>query len=269
MGTRILATLSILSAATFLSFDASAATPLTQCGQVVSDAVLTADLDCSATQGVGVTIEHRGKLDLAGFTLTGGNNSAVACNKDCTVVGGGGTVTGASSAGIVAIGRLIVSDVTTTANGAGISGKFVEAQNVTSTANQAGAYVNKRGSFVDCTLSANSVTGIGGDAARAQVTVTGSTLAGNKYGIVNVRRMNVSTSQVTDSAELGVAAQRVRIDQSTVTGSGTAPGCNPTICADITAFRLNASAVTCDTSAKIDWPSASPTGETWDICAED
>jgi hypothetical protein len=51
---------------------ASSPVPVTTCGQSVPKrGVLTGDLDCSALSGPAVVLGKTGKLDLAGFTLTG------------------------------------------------------------------------------------------------------------------------------------------------------------------------------------------------------
>ena len=49
---------------------AHAQTPVTQCGQIVDNGFLVADLDCSSLQIPALTLTHKGSLDLGGFTLT-------------------------------------------------------------------------------------------------------------------------------------------------------------------------------------------------------
>lgn len=67
---------------------ALAQTPVTACGQSVTDGVLTGDLDCSAYEGIAV--DARGSVDLAGFTLTGHpDHPAIQCGGTCTVRGPG------------------------------------------------------------------------------------------------------------------------------------------------------------------------------------
>ena len=64
--------------------------PVTECGQTVEgDAYLAGDLDCTGFQGEDPTaamiilLSPHGRLDLRGFTLTGGNYVGVSCVKRC------------------------------------------------------------------------------------------------------------------------------------------------------------------------------------------
>jgi len=77
--------------------------PLVSCGQTVSNAVLVADLDCTAETDFAVTVEDKGTLDLAGYRLTGTayygttwqdprTGGGVYCLGSCTIIGGGGVI---------------------------------------------------------------------------------------------------------------------------------------------------------------------------------
>ena len=69
---------------------ALAETPVTECGQIVEgDAYLAGDLDCTGFQGEDPTgamlvlLSTHGRLDLRGFTLTGGDYVGISCVKPC------------------------------------------------------------------------------------------------------------------------------------------------------------------------------------------
>ncbi len=78
--------LSVLLVSAF-ACTASAATEVDTCGQAFSgEGFLAADLDCTGFGGDALVINAAGSLDLRGFTLTGGNLSAVYCSKSCRIV---------------------------------------------------------------------------------------------------------------------------------------------------------------------------------------
>ena len=134
----------------------------------------------------------------------------------------------------------------------------------------AGVAIGKRATILDSTLSFNGFGVSAGGVPRSRVELDGSTLEGNEYGIANIRKAVVTNSPILDSDYLGIAAIGVRVEQSTVTGSGHDPECGGTVlCADIAAHKLRADAVTCDTSVKLDYPSSNSTGETWGVCSLD
>ncbi len=61
------------------------ATEVTTCGQTYAGSgFLSADLDCTGFPGIAVTIDG-GSLDLRGFTLTGGDLTAILCARNCTI----------------------------------------------------------------------------------------------------------------------------------------------------------------------------------------
>lgn len=81
---------------------ARAATEVNTCGQAFSGAgFLSSDLDCSGFSGDAIVL-NGGSLDLRGFTLTGGNASAIYCSRGCKVVSSsdGGQIVGAAYFGI-------------------------------------------------------------------------------------------------------------------------------------------------------------------------
>jgi Right handed beta helix region len=112
-----------------------AATEVTSCDQEYRGrAYLSGDLDCSGSVSKHVVFNGRGKLDLRGFTLTGG----VVCTN-CTIKGPG-TITGSPDAGVRAVNKATIVNVTITANG----GDGVEAHRI----NPANASVVVRDSII-------------------------------------------------------------------------------------------------------------------------
>lgn len=88
--------------------DVSAQTAVVSCGQMVKgDAVLPADLDCSAAPSPALRLGARAHLDLAGHALTGD----VFCVDDCRVTGPGSVIGSLLSTGAGEHGNLSVSSV--------------------------------------------------------------------------------------------------------------------------------------------------------------
>jgi hypothetical protein len=244
----------------------------------------------------------KGRLDLAGFTLTGGANSAIVCERHCTIEGNGGTIRGAGSNGVASPNGFIrVSNTTLEDNGyagayAGSTGGPLEGgisiSNSTVHNNEWGL-IAKQLSVTDTTVTGhiraglaasrrveivNSEVSFNGRSAlqaqdRCKVDVVNSTLEGNgtsgSGGGVGGQRVMVSGSSIINNHTGGVYGKAVRVEQSTLTGNDVEPGCDSIECADISAAQLRVrTGVTCDTSAVIDW-NGGPTGETWGVCAED
>jgi len=83
---------------------------VTECGQEYAGAgYLTADLDCSATDGPAIVITGKGSLDLQGFNVAGSTN-AITCLQSCSIMGPG-QVGAANGSGINAAGALDVTRV--------------------------------------------------------------------------------------------------------------------------------------------------------------
>ena len=100
-----LACVLVLSVSVLGAAPASAApVPVTTCGQVVHGfGQLTGDLDCTGQSDPGVRLGHGSKLDLAGFTLAGGDGDGVACDGRCAITSkeDGGTIAGFAGHGVV------------------------------------------------------------------------------------------------------------------------------------------------------------------------
>ena len=279
---------------------ALAVVEITMCGQpelqgrgiVDGKAILMNDL-----VGCGVRLE-RSSLDLNGFSIT---TSAVPvfCETSCKVFGPGTLDAGAgwavsvqqNSNETIGITRAIVSDVTITGAGCGIS------------ANSFSLFHDQRVKASGGVRVSNSVitsTGCAGDAIRASrkaviknTVVTGSSEAavgagsGHPYSR-SPRTVTVKDSQLSTNGLYGITAGRVKITDSTVTGgslygvlagkavlrgasvSGSAddPICGVTeTCADIGAGRAR---VNSDSSCETSYQNGSGfPGDDLDICSLD
>jgi hypothetical protein len=221
---------------------------VTTCGQIVPRKTLgylTGDLDCSGytaggadiiDEGAAVTVGYKSKLDLRGFTLTGGIHGVLCDNLRseakrkavCEVFNG--TITGAVQRGVGGI-KLYVHDLTATSNGVGIY------------------HYGNKGRVEDVVVTGNVDDGIRiGKARVARATITGN--GGN--GIVDPIARNA----------------RVVARDSTITGNGTGAFCaaNPGDCFDVNSSRRpTLENVVCGTSGG----SSAYAPPTWGVCSLD
>jgi hypothetical protein len=276
---------------------ATAQTPITHCGASWSeDVVLTGDLDCSGDQNPAVTLADDVTLDLAGFTLTGGASTAVSCVRDCRIVGGGGTITGAALDGVVApAGDVVASDVSISGNGgSGISAwqkGSVTATNVTTddngwgtgggggiearflTATGCAAAGNHRSGF----FGAKLVTVIGSSSngnrrgvyGHRKIVLVDSLVTNNSHGVYGRKRVAIEGSIVTGNVNGGVWSDRViEIATSTIVDNGEAPACLEWICADIVSMvPPRVSSVSCEKSGH--YTNRDGYVGSWGICVDD
>jgi hypothetical protein len=202
---------------------ALAETAVTNCGQHVTDGVLTGDLDCSAqVSGFAVSIESDGSLDLAGHRMisptaperpsaTGGG---IFCEGDCRVRGGGGSIVSIVPVdfdpahrnlpeGIVSPyprqSTVSVSNVTISGFWEGVNAHVVRARQVVATGNVA-ALVGTRMRISGATLTANNQ---GVAAFRAHV--SNSEISGNGNGMI-LRRVKLLNSDVVNNRFNGIIA---------------------------------------------------------------
>ena len=276
---------------------ATAQTPITYCGASWSDDVfLTGDLDCSGNQNAAITLEDDATLDLAGFSLTGGTATAVSCVRDCTIVGNGGTITGAQLGGVVApVGDVTASDVSISGNGgSGISAwqkGRVTAMNVTVNDNGwggdgGGGIEAKFLTATGCTAEGNYRSGFFG---AKLVTVIGSTSSGNRRGVYGHRRIVLTDSLVTNNSHGVYGRKRVAIQGSVITGNvqggawsdrvieiatstlvdnAEAPACIEWICADVVSMAPpRVDTVSCEKSAH--FTNRGGHVGSWEICVDD
>jgi len=246
---------------------ASAQTSVTSCGQLVTDGVLANDLDCSGLSLTSVTIANHGSFDLNGFTITGGLNGA-ACDGSCTVTGPG-TLQNAEYYGIIGSnGEVTATGVTLLANHVGIWARRLSLQDSTvSGSNLSAVAVEKRARISGSNIVSNGDFGV---LSYRRVDVTNSVVSDNEYGISAVSTV-VSGSTIQDNEESGLFGRGVKLSDSTVTGNGLGDcdGQPAGTCVDVTAQHASATNVTCNTSAKIEWPSSAFTGGTLGICTND
>lgn len=276
---------------------ATAQTPITRCGASWSgDLVLIGDLDCSGDQNPAILLADDASLDLAGFTLTGGTSTAVSCQRDCTIVGNGGTITGAQLDGVVAPdGDVTASDVSISGNGGnGISAwqkGRVTATNVTASDNGWGAdggggIEAKFLTATGCTAEGNHRSGFFG---AKLVTVIASTSSGNRRGVYGHRRIVLVDSLVTNNSHGVYGRKRVAIEGSVIAGNvqggvwsdrgieiatstlvdnAETPGCTESICADVVSLvRPRVDMVSCETSGRYTYRDGYV--GSWEICAND
>jgi hypothetical protein len=223
----------------FLSVQAHAATPVTQCGQVVKgSAELVGDLDCSAMQS-GAAVNLSGTLHLRGFRITGMRRGiGVACNSPSCRIVGPGTITGPDD---VIYGVM------------GLESRQIVLKNVTIDGVKGyGAF-----SMGNVLATGSTITGCGGFLAAE---------GGNSGGgVMSHAKVRVVRSTISGNSNMGVIGTSVRASRSS--NNGTAPDCATTCsncpCADIISSTLPVvRKSTCDTSAQ-------PSGATWGVCAGD
>lgn len=258
------------------SICSAAPVPLTTCGQTVSEAVLTGDLDCSSTEGFAVTLSPGGSIDLAGYTLTGGiGGGGVFCLGDCTVVGGGGSILAAvdpeddfHSTGVehpltglrpfTPEYVLDVSGVTISGHSSGISGAFLVIRDCEIT----GAYTPYSGKGVD--ISTSLITGNRNGGGGRTLRMSDTIVTGNDNG-PSGRRVEVRDSSVYGNQGTGMTARGLRMTGSQVEGNCLSPSSSH--CYDVKSDRRPRLTTTdCGTSARWtrdgDWV-------TWGVCALD
>lgn len=236
---------------------------VTACGQEIRSGhtgYLTADLTCPTSEGsIGVRLKNGAKLDLRGFTLTGGA-AAVACGRvadvDIAVLptkGGKCEVFGGAIAG---------------ARYAAIVGRNVTVRDVTFTDIRALAILSLRKAFVfESHFVGDGESDIQADAL---VEVHGSTLEGT---VVNSGgKAVIESSSITGNLRDGVLGSLVQLIGSSVTGNGTESTCGQVnhACADILSVRqpvVDATS-TCGLSAKLPIPGGQ-LQIPWGVCTND
>lgn len=265
--------------------------PLTTCGETIADAVLTADLDCSAAAGFAVTIADGGSLDLAGDRLTGtptygtvgpifsdyAFGGAIECKGGCTISGGGGAIV--SPAGMPAqtwwstgvygyrdFRRTTSNRKVTTIRDAEISGwtgfaviaKSIEMTNCTVTGNQRGVAADRNLVMDACNVTSNAEQGV----HTLRGAISNSNLTDNGIGLDVALAISLANSAVSGSLGDGVLYGRLVATGSTVTSNCVAPSFTP--CADIrTSKRPRLRDSSCETSIRLD------TTSSWGKCSLD
>jgi len=294
---RPLATFALILAFAGSTF---AATPLTTCGETVSDAVLVGDLDCTSGTGFAVTITPGGMLDLAGYRLTGPADfgtgesyklsGGVFCMGDCTIVGGGGTIAGpasnvddpSDSTGVHhqaprrlwycpwcdpgtsnAPATMRISDATISGwPNNGVMGRTVIIENSTIDGNgKVGVGSWDEMSMTNCTVTNNET----GAHAVMRAEVQGSTFSGNGLGLYVSRKLELVGTSVTSSESFAFRGGKLILESSTLVDNCTA---GVESCADIVSSRrpsISADSV-CETSQR--WNNDNHTS-TWSVCLDD
>ena len=183
----------VTSLSIFLAVSAHAVTiSVTTCGQTVSGrASLTGDLDCTGLPDPGVRLTSNSTLDLAGFTLSGGDGDGVECEGVCKIISSepGGTIADFLGHGVVSQGSV---------KGAGRIrvGKSIVRDN-----GGHGVFVNE---------------------AEGNITVSLSDIRTNGgAGIITPDRMRVGRSVVSGNALEGAYGDTLKVNKSLFELNGT------------------------------------------------
>jgi hypothetical protein len=200
---------------------------------------LTADLDCTGFADHAVIIE-RGRLELRGFTLTGGNAYGVRCIGSCKIVGPG-TITRSGLDGVRVQRRVTILNVNITNN----DSDGVDARN---NRGNAGAVVK------ESVITGNGSSGVQAD-RRAKLFAT--TISANGQHGVEIGKFRCDRPT------------RLLVRDSTIVGNGVDVTCGVSrTCADVaTCDTPRLSGVSsCQTS--YDLSSGFP-GSSWGVCSLD
>ena len=196
---------------------AAAPIPVTACGQsLASDGILTGNLDCSGLSGPGVHLQRGTRLDLNGFTLSGGDGDGVVCDDSCRVRSQvmGGTIADFTGHGVVA--RAVIDDKATvavsrvTVRDNGGHGVFADGAGGRTGANRstisgnggAGLYSPDKARVIASTISGNQAQGL----RAANTKLSGSEFSGNNVGVESLVVARIDACQVIDNIADGVRA---------------------------------------------------------------
>lgn len=217
---------------------------VTTCGQQVigGRGFLSGDLDCAGWDGYAIHLAGA-RLDLNGFTITGGMEVGVLCSTRCRIEGPG-TITGSRLDNVTSWSdkTLKIRNVTVSnsALGHGISAIAVIAKIVAR----------------DVTVIGNAGSGL--DSSHL-VRLKGGTVTGN--GTYGVR---------AGPSVLGGKEGKVVARGASISGNGVAPECGDSVqCADVATAARKAPRLrdtTCDTSYQL---GSGVPGLDWDVCALD
>ena len=214
----------------------AAQTAVTACGQEVEgDAYLVGDLDCPDGTEAALTMRN-GSLDLRGFTIRGGEYGVLCAKGLGTFAPNGeefrryltcgvanGTIADQTLVAIDA-GDLTLTDVTIQESGATVFGAY--------------AHKRLRVGNVDVELGPGAIGVSGTGALKMRLEGTGLTITGGRIGISFVKTVRVDgltvtgyevdgiyaakvdvTNGMVSGGERGVAAGKIRLIDSVVTGN--------------------------------------------------
>ncbi len=207
--------------------DAVAEVEVNTCGQSYSGAgFLGGDLDCTGFPTNAVTIQG-GKLDLRGFTLTGGNDNGVFCSRSCSVYSSapGGMIVGAlgnaieAFSGSSAPANIAMSNITLDANGFGVYASFGSVTTadvtITNTGGDVITAVGRPAKLVRTTISVAGGRGVFGEPAK----VIDSMVLGTTSGVQG-SRVVIDNSTIDGCTGDGVIGTPARVIDSFVTDNG-------------------------------------------------
>jgi hypothetical protein len=263
-----------------LAAPASAQTAVTTCGQTVrGDAYLAGDLNCAPDLEAAVEIQN-GRLDLRGFTISGGEYGILCAREleeptasgehnyrylNCSVANG--TIAGQSEEAVVARG-VTVSDVTIDTAGIGIlARKRMRFSNLTL---QLGPNAVGFLGLGTATVVGGNLTSTGGLSVLTfvkKLKIDGFTASGYVHDAVYGAKAEVMHAALA-GGERGIAASKVRVEASSITGHSAAG-------IDAGQLKITGSTVTANT---LDLKSAKrpkvatticDTSNGWGVCAND
>ncbi len=216
-----------------------AQTIVNTCGQVVSGkGVLSADLDCTGFPAAAVTLTKGAKLDLAGFTLTGGDADAIFCEHSCTVLSSStqtGVVQNATGSGIGTFSNVCcdnvvkrVVNVRITGNGgSGVSTMVIGDQKVV---------------IKDSEITSN---GLDGATGGKKLSVKRSTISNNGFEGVRGSRVSIVDSEINGNQASGADAFGLRCRRSSLSGNQI-HGAEVSVQGDIAGVNLRSKDCTLD-----------------------
>lgn len=238
------------------ALSARADTEITTCGQEIQSgaAYLSADLDCTGSPvSYGIRFYGNGVVDLRGFTIRNASN-AIVCDGNCYVRNG--------------------SMIDNLSN---VGGKRVKLANVTIGRDVRGSnygVIGEKGANlknVTIDIGGDGVVGNRGTIKLDTVTITTAENAVRTDGtIVAVR------STISGVSRAGLMGTRVKLIDSSVTGSGTDPDCNTVtgftffLCGDVVSWdKPTVRKSTCDTSVVDSSNLMLPDPADWNVCTLD
>jgi len=193
------------------------------CGTTLNGAgFLAANLDCTGFPTTAVTISN-GSLDLAGYTLTGGDHIGIECLAKCTVFSSapGGTITGAKRDGITVGdglgngGKLIVHDLTISNNGS--PDTAIPGRN----GPDAGIKIWSGGSAKVTNVLFTQNVGDGlQDVGSAKAKVLDSDFIDNDNEGIDVSNVKVENATISGNGSFGVLADKAKLSNVDVLNNG-------------------------------------------------
>ncbi|HXC51391.1 MAG TPA: right-handed parallel beta-helix repeat-containing protein [Candidatus Limnocylindrales bacterium] len=201
---------------------------VTTCGASVpmnTTGFLGADLDCSASPGIGVSLGSGAALELRGFSLIGNpgatNADGVVCDGGCTVLGPG-TIRDFSGNGVVSPGHLTITGATIqNIAGQGVRSVSATAAGVSISGTGTAMYSPPNDELTTSIIhvSDSTITNNGSGVTAAVVRVVNSTISNNASTAVSNTRVTIIGSHIDGNGQ-GVDAELISVQSSSVDFNG-------------------------------------------------